>query len=79
MFPQESHQPMNRSSGPVAPWARILFNKANKVQPVLLELVAPSRIFNGNSCSCSFSEQEFVFPEVKAPSKRCFSLAEFIS
>jgi hypothetical protein len=34
MFPQESHQPMNLPLV-VAPWARMLFNKANKVQPFL--------------------------------------------
>ncbi|AZD33289.1 hypothetical protein C4K22_0517 [Pseudomonas chlororaphis subsp. aurantiaca] len=37
MFPQESHQPMNQSQGPVAPWARMLFNNSKKVQPVSRE------------------------------------------
>jgi len=36
MFPQESHQPEHPDFVRVAPWAQMLFNKANKVQPVSL-------------------------------------------
>jgi hypothetical protein len=52
---QESHQPVNLPLCRLHLGARMLFNKANKVQPISGELVAPNRIFSKAGLFAPFS------------------------